>query len=124
MLTVRKEFCKEMSNLGIAQNDPRFFEYIVTDMNRNDQLLVEQYEEMEEIKQQLEEVIVHPVEDYLSYQEMKTSMDWLIHRHFYEKHDLLLPKYISYDRMTSYIQEAASHVVRTLAEKDSPLQLW
>jgi hypothetical protein len=124
MLTVRKEFCAVMSELGIAQTDPRFFDYIVTDMNRNDLLLVEQYEEMNEIRQQLEKISLQPVEDYLSYQEMKASMDWMLQRHFYEEHELTPPKYISYERMTRYLTEAANYVVKRLSEKDSPIQMW
>lgn len=124
MRTVRKEFCEVMNELGIAQTDPRFFEYIVSDMNRNDLLLVKQYDEMNEIKQQIETVSLHPVEEFISYQEMKISMDWLIYRHFYEEHELISPKYISYERMTRFLTEAASYVVRMLSEKDSPIQMW
>ncbi|MBP1755301.1 MAG: hypothetical protein H6Q59_1699 [Firmicutes bacterium] len=124
ILTIRKEFCEVMNERGIAQNDPRFFRYIVTDMNRNDLLLVERYEEMDEIRQQLEKVIVQPVDEYLSYQEMKISMDWLLRRHFHEENELVLPRYISYERMTSYIKEAASYVVKLLSQKDSKVQMW
>jgi hypothetical protein len=124
MRTVRKEFCEVMDGLGIAQMDPRFFEYIVTDMNRNDLLLVKHYEEMNEIRQQLEKLSLQPVEDYLSLQEMKASMDWMLQRHFYDEHELTTPKYISYDRMRIYLVEAANYVVGRLSEKDSPIQMW
>lgn len=122
--TVRKEFCEVMDGLGIAQNDPRFFDYIVGDMNRNDMLLVNQYEDIEEIKRQIEQVPIHQIDDFLSYQEMKDSMEWLIRRHFYEEQEIILPVYISYDRTIAFIQEAAASIIVRLSDNDSPLQMF
>lgn len=124
LLTVRKEFCTVMEDLGIAQSDPRFFEYIIRDMNRNDMLLVNLYEDMEQVKHQIEQVPIHPVDDFLSYQEMKDCMGWLIQRHFYEKHDLVPPVYITYDRTVAFIRAAAKDIVTKLSEKDSPIRMF
>ncbi len=122
--TVREEFCAIMNGLGIAQNDPRFFEYIIRDMNRNDMLLVKQYEEIEEIKQHLKQVPIHPIEDYLSEQEMRLSMDWMIRTHFNEVPELLPPVYITYDRIIAFIQEAAKEIIAKLSVKDSPIRMF
>jgi hypothetical protein len=124
MRTVRKEFCGVMDGLSIAQNDPRFFEYIVGDMNRNDMLLVNRYEDMEEVKRQVEQVPIHQIDDFLSYQEMKDSMEWLIRRHFYEEQDIIPPVYISYERTVMYIQAAANSIVAKLSDKNSPLRMF
>ena len=122
--TVREEFCGVMNGLGIAQNDPRFFEYIIRDMMRNDMLLVKRYEDMEEIKQQVERVPIHPIENYLSEQEMRLSMDWMIRTHFYEEPELFPPVYITYDRTVAFIQEAAKEIVAKLSVKDSPIRMF
>jgi hypothetical protein len=116
VLSIRKEFCDIMSKQGIDQNDRAFFDYIVTDMNRNDMLLVYQYEGMEELKEFMEEVSACPVSGYLSEQEMSDCRDWLVHQHFYLEHERLEPIYISYERMMSFIKEAAATIVERLSE--------
>ena len=117
--TVREEFCRVMEELDVAQNDPRFFEYIIQDMNRNDMLLVSRYEDIEEVKRQVEAVPIHPIDDFLSHQEMKDSMEWLIRKHFYEEQELVPPVYITYDRTVAFIQAAAQEIVAKLTEKNS-----
>ncbi|MDF2941456.1 MAG: hypothetical protein K0S01_314 [Herbinix sp.] len=118
MLTVRKEFCALMEEQGIAQNDKRFFEYIVTDMNRNDLLLVENYEGSSEIRHLMEEVPIYPIENYLSKQEIEISRDWLIHRHFIEAHESLEPRFISYERNWQFIQMAVVSIIEKLTKGD------
>ena len=122
--TVRAEFCEAMDKLNIAQNDPRFFEYIICDMNRNDMLLVKQYDDIEEVKRHIEQVPIHPIDDLLSYQEMKDSMEWLIRRHFYEESELIPPVYISYDRTVAFVQAAAEEVVAKLTKKDGRIRMF
>jgi hypothetical protein len=123
MLTVRKEFCRVMEGQGIAQTDRDFFEKIVGDMNRNDLLLVRNYEDIEEVKEKLLQVVIHPVENYISFQEMQICMDWMMKRHFFEEHKPEQPLNISYQRTLSFIQEAAEYVIGKLTEFGSPLQM-
>lgn len=124
MLTVRKEFCEVMEHQGIAQTDYRFFEYIVRDMNRNDLLLVRDYEDIREVKEKLLQVKIYPVENYISYQEMKVCMDWMINRHFFEEEEPEQPIYISYERTLSFVREAAEYIIRKLTEAGSPIQIF
>ncbi|MHB8131794.1 MAG: hypothetical protein ACYDEX_22705, partial [Mobilitalea sp.] len=119
MLTIRKEFSATMEEHGIAQSDRPYFDYIISDMNRNDLLLVNHYEGSEEIRNWMEQVPIYPVKDYLSEQEISKSRDWLICRHFIEKHELIEPIYISYDRILEFIQQAAVSIVERLSEGGS-----
>lgn len=123
MITVRKEFCMVMEQQGIAQSDRLFFEYIIDDMNRNDLLLVKHYDAIEEVKEKLSQVKIHPIDNYLSYEEMDICMRWMITRHFVEEHELLEPRYISYQRTISFIREAADYIVSKLSEEGSPFQM-
>jgi hypothetical protein len=123
MLTVRKEFCEVMEGQGIAQTDRDFFEKIVRDMNSNDILLVRYYEDIEEVKEKLLQVVIHPVENYISFQEMQVCMDWMMKMHFFEEHKPEQPIYISYQRTLSFIQEAAEYVIGKLTECGSPIRM-
>ena len=123
ILTIRKEFCKSMEQMGIRQNDHRFFEYIVRDMNRNDFLLVRRYEDMEKIRRCIEQAEVCGIDGLLSTLEMKNSMDWLVRYHFLEEHEFLDPVYISYDRIIAYIREAAGTIADKLTGKKSLLRM-
>lgn len=116
LLSIRKEFCSLMETMGILQHDSRFFDFIVTDMNRNDLLLVHNYEDSHLIRSELEQVPVHPVIGYLTELEMRISRDWLIHRHFIEENDLKEPLYISYDRTVNFIQMASAEIIKELTQ--------
>lgn len=116
VLSLRKEFSTELEKRGIKESDRRFFEYIVADMNRNDMLLVENYVEIDKIRTQLEQVRIHPIEGYISNQEMKISKEWLLLQHFYNKHELLQPDYISYERMIDFIHISAKEITKRLSE--------
>jgi hypothetical protein len=116
ILTIREKFCRSMEKLGIVQRDPRFFEYIVTDMTRNDFLLVRDYEGSDEIRKYMEQVRIYPVEGYLSAQEMLTCRNWLVKQHYYEERELLEPIYISYEETLQFIRMAAEDIVKRLSE--------
>ena len=124
MITVRNEFCEVMNKMDIAQNDKRFFEYIVADMNRNDLLLVKYYEDIDDIRQKLEQVDIHPIDDFLSSTEMSDCRVWLVHRHFLEENELDQPSYISHERMKAFIQEAAVTIVKKLTEENGSLSMF
>lgn len=116
VLSIRKEFCEMMAKLGIDQNDRPFFDYIVADMNRNDMLMVHQYEGMAEIRRYMEEAPALEVEGYISNQEMDDCRDWLINQHFVRRQHLLPPVYITYDRMMEFVQSAARQILHLLKE--------
>lgn len=116
VLSIRKEFCDIMAAMGISQHDRYFFDSIVTDMNRNDLLLVDQYDGMEELRKAMEQVPIYPVEDLISSQEMSDSRDWLVRQHFHTEHEHLEPVYISYGRMQKFIHTAAEEIVKRLTD--------
>jgi len=116
VLTRRKEFCEEMVKQKVVQSDPLFFEYIVTDMNRNDILLVKNYEGSDEIKCTLEKAAVHAVENYITEGEMQVSKDWLLFQHFYIHQEEQQPRIISYASMLQFVHMAADDIVSRLTE--------
>lgn len=116
LLTVREEFNQAMQKQGIDQSDKLFFERIVTDMNRNDLLLVKEYKAMDEIRHRLKQVSAYPVPGYLNQQEMSDCRDWTLRYHFNEQHDDLQPVYISQARMWSFINYAADEIIKRLSE--------
>jgi hypothetical protein len=119
ILSVRKEFSKAMEQLGIEENDKEFYSYILNDMNSCDLLLAKEYKEKEEIKEKLENVKAHYIEDYLSEIEIKKSREWVIQRYFYEEHELLEPLYIRYQSILDFIEMAVPNIIKRLSEDGS-----
>lgn len=116
ILTVRQEFCNVMEKKGIDQYDSEFIIQILSDMNRNDIILSQCYEEREEIKHQLEHVKKHQIQDLLREEEISSSKDWVVNRYFYEKHEILEPEFISYQRILEFIDMAIKDICIRLSE--------
>ncbi len=123
VLSIRREFCKRMEELGIEQNDKRFFEAIVADQNRNDLLLVYRYEEMDGLREHMERALIYPIEGYISEQELEDSRVWLIEHHFIKKHELIQPTYITYDRTLEFIYSSAEWIADKMFNPKSPLRM-
>ncbi|HWT27456.1 MAG TPA: zinc dependent phospholipase C family protein [Mobilitalea sp.] len=119
MLSIREEFREKMEKLGIDQYDKEFFQYIVTDQNRNDLLLVKNYEGIDEIRRWMEEVPIYPIDGYLSENEMRISREWMIRHHFIEDNELLDPMFISYERILEFIKMATKNILERLSEGGS-----
>lgn len=116
LLSVRMEFCMIMEQKGIGQNDRVFIESIIGDMVRNDMLLVNRYEGMNEIRDYVERAEALPVEGYISKYEMDYCRNWMIDEHFHKKHELLEPVYISYERTLEFIHVTSEEIVRRLSQ--------
>ena len=119
LLTLRQEFVLSMEKLGIAQSDKEFFQRVITDMNRNDFLLLYHDQEMEEIKYQLEQVEPFAVEPLLSEAEVSDSRSWVINRFFYEEYELQDPVTISFQRSKEFVRMAAENIKSRLSEGGS-----
>lgn len=124
VLTLRKDFCKEMEQQGIGQYDQTFFNLIIGDMNRNDMLLAKNDPEIDKIKKLLEQVPIYGVEGYLSEREMSESRDWLVKKHFFDQYENENPQYISYEKMVSFVHSAADAIVKKLSEEESPFRMF
>lgn len=116
IISIRQEFCNTMMKLGIEQDNRLFFEYIVGDMTRNDMLLVDRYEGIDEIKVAIERAGSYSIEDYINSQELSDCRDWLVRQHFIESHNSTMPAFISYERTTAFIHMAAVEIVQRLTE--------
>ena len=124
VLTIRKDFCKTMEQQGIGQYEQPFFDLIIGDMNRNDMLLAKNYPDIDEIKKCLEKVPIHGVEGYLSESEMRKSRDWLMQRHFSDQYDDAIPKYISYEKIVSFVHSATEIIIKKLSDDESSFRMF
>jgi hypothetical protein len=115
VLSIRREFTEKMKQLGIASGDKEYYAYIVTDMNRNDFLLVENYEGIKEIRHHLENVEDIAIGKLLSKDEIHASRDWVINRYFSKPNQVEQPVYISYSRMLEFVHMAAEDIVFRLS---------
>ena len=119
LLTLRQEFVISMERLGIAQTDKEFFQRVITDMNRNDYLLLYHDQEMEDIRYHLEQVEPFGIEPMLSEAEISDSRSWVINHCFYEEYELQEPVYISFQRTKEFVRMAAEDIKNRLSEGGS-----
>ena len=119
LLTLRQEFVQIMEKLDIFQSDKEFFLRVVTDMNRNDFLLLYHDKEMEEIRKNLELVEPFGMDPMLSEAEVSESRNWVINRFFYEAYELQDPVYTSFQRTQEFVRFAASDIKSRLSEGGS-----
>lgn len=116
LLTLRQEFCEVMKKKGIDQNEPMFFQTIITDMRRNDFLLMENYAGIEEIREIVENAQIYPVEGYVSAEEINHFREWMLQKHFYSENEIISPVYISFEKTKEFIAMAAEDIVRRLSD--------
>lgn len=116
LLTLRQEFCEVMEQQGIDQSNPLFFQTIITDMRRNDYLLMKNYDGIEEIRRCVEQAPLLPVEGYVSEEEMAAFRDWMLQKHFYQENEYLEPVYISFDKTLDFIQRSAGDIIERLSD--------
>lgn len=119
VLTVRREFSEAMKQLGLIDRDQKYYEYILTDINRNDLFISANYKEKQEIKEKLRQVGPHYLEGYLSEEELRNSLNWAYHRYFCEEHILLEPVYMSHESILTFIDMATRNIIERLSEGES-----
>lgn len=124
MLTLRQEFVLIMEERGIGQYDQEFIRSIITDMTRNDDLLVKRYSGMEEIKEYLQNLIPYQITGMLSENELRDSRNWVLERYFYEVIEPLEPVYISHERTLAFIHMAVKDIIGRLSEGGSLPRMW
>lgn len=121
ILTIREEFCKTFMEFGIDQDDPLFIESVITDMIRNDFILIKNYEGIDEIRSCLEKAPVYPVSDFIRKEEINSCREWLLSYYIYGVHEILPPVFIRFDETLEFIRMAAENIVIRLSEgKDFP----
>lgn len=118
-LTIREEFVRQMEKLGIVQSDKEFFHRIITDMNRNDYLLLYSYQEKEEILYYLEQVQPFGIDSMLSEAEVSESREWVVNRFFREEYELIDPVYMSFESTREFVRMAAENIKDRLSEGGS-----
>ena len=119
VLTIRQEFTELMKSQNIDQTDKEYYHRIVTDMSRNDFLLLDRYEAIDEIREKLEKAKTYPIEGLISKEELCKCKKWVIQHHFIEKNEVLEPVYISYERTLKFIHRAAENIVKRLSTGES-----
>lgn len=124
MLTIRQEFVQFMEKRGIDQYDPEFIRSIITDMTRNDDLMMKSYTGMEEVKSYLENIPPYQIHDLLSEEELTISRNWVLQRYFYEEINVKEPIYITYDRTLEFIQMSVKDIITRLSQGGNLPSMW
>ncbi len=114
VLTVRRELVVELEKESISQRDKEFVGYIGSVMKNTDLRLVDEYTNLNGIKDLL--VLVEPFEitNYLTKEELSISRNWVVKKYLDNKTDYQSLKTITEDRMDKYIEEVSDQIVNYL----------
>lgn len=113
--TIRQDFVLEMEKQDIKQSDKSFFEFITSDLFDIDNRLAQEYHFKNAPKQTLWAAKDYEVRDYLTADEINNSKGWITNW-FDNKNKLSEPKYISYQRIIDFIDNASQEIVKRLYE--------
>lgn len=116
LLTIRPNFVIEMNKLGIEPTDILFHDKIIHDLDSHDFMLAKNYSEMKDICNLLKNAQPHCVDGYIMEKEIILSINWLIERYFDQEHKVLEPIYIPYEKILTYIEEAAHNIINRLSD--------
>jgi hypothetical protein len=116
LITVRPDFVEKMKALGIQPTDILFRDNIFDDLDRHDFKLVKDNSEMQYIFSLLKNVEPHSVDGYITDKEIKLGINWVLEKNQNEKHEVLDPIYISYEKILTFIDEATDDIISRLSD--------
>ena len=111
MLTIRHEFSKQMSELGMLQSDKKFLEHMTHDIDNNDVKLIESHAYIASITKELEKLEPYEICDYLTEEQLNISRNWVINNKLKSNRKYNRTKYISFSKIENFIEKSAEEIV-------------
>lgn len=110
--TVRPEFTAEMEKLNIKQSDRDYFLIISSDIANIDNRLSQEYNFKNNPKDTLWNAKELEIKDFLTEKEFTDSKGWITWNWFDNKREFASPKYITYERILDFINQASDEIVK------------
>lgn len=106
MLTVRPEFMKKISVLGLTDRDAETFEHFTFDVNQIDFRLAREYPGMETAYGILKNSKPYSIDGMITEEELTRSREWILDFFFHHAPEPQQPIYYTYERALQFIREA------------------
>lgn len=114
MKTIRLRCAEEAENGGILQTDKRFFNYMMREVNGADILAVKEIDFTNDPVEVLRKSYGCYIRDYITSDEMRESMEWIINNYFSGKDNFEHPSFITIDMIKEFIKIAVNEICRRL----------
>lgn len=110
MKTIRLRCVKEAEKSGILQTDKRFFNYMMREVNGADSLAVKEIKFINNPVEMMRKSYGCCIRDYITSDEMRESMGWIINNYFSGKDNFENPIFITFDMIKEFIEIAVNEI--------------
>lgn len=96
------------------QTDKRFFSYMMREVNGADNLAAKEINFINDPVEMMRNSYGCCIQDYITTDEMKDSMEWIIDNYFSGKDNFEDPVFITLDMIKEFIKNAVNEICRRL----------
>lgn len=114
MKTIRLRCAEEAEKGGILQTDKQFFSYMMREVNGADNLAAKEINFINDPVEMMRNSYGCCIRDYITADEMKDSMEWIIDNYFSGKDNFEDPVFIKLDMIKEFIKNAVNEICRRL----------
>lgn len=112
--TIRLDYIKEMNKNGIIKEDKYFFKAFIEDVDKIDNQLLENFDDIERVQAYLSDVEELEVDSILTKNQIKVSREWILQRKFVNDYNIEKTNFITKNMATDFIKYATDEIVKRL----------
>lgn len=114
MKTIRLKCAKEAEKGGILQTDKRFFGYMMKEVNGADSLAAKNINFINNPVEMMRKAYGYSIQDYVTADEMKDSMEWIIDNYFSGKNNFEDPAFLNMEMIKDFINIAVNEIYKRI----------
>lgn len=116
ILEIHGRVLEALAEAGYYRNNPETFALFGKDVDQIDFRLVAEYPGIDEAYQYLSSVASYEIADMITEEELNNSRHWILSYFFESAHQLVEPRFLTYDTMKHFISEAVEEILQRLPE--------
>ena len=114
MRTIRLRCAEEAEKSGILQTDKSFFGYMMREVNGADTLAAKNINFINDPVEMMKKSYGCYLRDYITANEMKDGMEWIIDNFFSDKNNFEEPAFLTMEMIEDFIQIAVNEIYKRI----------
>lgn len=114
MRTIRLRCAEEAEKSGILQTDKSFFGYMMREVNGADTLAAKNINFINDPVEMMKKSYGCYIRDYITANEMKDGMEWIIDNFFSDKNNFEEPAFLTMQMIEDFIQIAVNEIYKRI----------